>query len=723
MDIALSDNTMVALTDTYGAWYWNPSGAKPLPAGGTGVWEQLCAPSRFNGAEPASITPDGQESFTANGGVWAIRIANSNTSIFYMVYLGRLYKSTDKGTTWTRLSSFTAVSSSEVPGNGGSAQYGPHMAIDPINANRFVFGTATACYKSTDGSTVSTISTGSIPAATGGGAYGFVYDPRVAAQSGGNTQILYGFSDGNGLYKSSDAGSTWAIQNASGMPTTFRDVIVHPTTGDVYVVDGTSSLSNVKKYNGTTWSSVTATSTGVPFTTIAFDPTNGNKGIIFSQGANLIQVAVTSNGGTSFTSNVGGGVMVATDLPWLAVHHPGFNPGRCCYDNTGQVFLSDGVGIWTMATTPPSSGAFNIVSQTAGIEQLITNQIISPPGGNPIVASWDRAAFVILNPKSYPTTYFPGSQWTGLSQNEIIHGWGCDYASSDPTFVCVFTDQSVGGNNSPPFYSTNKGASWSFMAATPTQRQGGAIAASTPQNMVAVTSNNGSVYYTTNQGAAWTSLETYFNTNFSVPTIASGNTGWGNAYFDNFQPVCADRVAANTFYLYNKQNTANGGGIYRSTNSGAAWTRMNNNPAFVQIYGSLKSVPQLGLSTNTTGHLFFTGGQSSAAFGAHPSNQPLYRSTDGGTTWTNANTLIKEAYAVGFGANPGGSYPAVGFWGWYNGVGGFWVSKDNCATFTKIGELTLYGTSDYVTTVTGDSNTADIWYVGLHNSGSAYYGP
>ena len=46
-------------------------------------------------------------------------------------------------------------------------------------------------------------------------------------------------------------------------------------------------------------------------------------------------------------------------------------------------------------------------SQSVGIEQLVANQIIVPPGGNPVVASWDRPFFYVSDPNSYPTSYGP----------------------------------------------------------------------------------------------------------------------------------------------------------------------------------------------------------------------------------------------------------------------------------------------------------------------------
>lgn len=717
INLAILDNTMVCRTDTYGAYVWNPSRA--APNGSTGMWEQLCAPNRFPAGDLASKTPEGQEAFFTNGGAYEICIAPSNPSIFYMLFLGRLYRTLDRGANW-QTTGFTPVTASEMPSNSNNAQFGQRMAIDPINPNRVIFGSggssAGVLFRTTDGgANVSVISTGQVASASAGlEGYAIVYDPRVSTQSGGNSLTVYAFSNGHGLYKSTDGGVTWTLQNSAGMPTTCEHLEINPANGDIWMTSDVHTQTNLWKYVGSTWTNVTAASAsnGEWLGSIAIDPNNTNHMACFQQGSFPSYITYSTDGGATWSNGASQPVLVSNDVPWLSLQH-GLNVGRAVYDNAGNVIISDGVAVWKMV--PVASGNFNVVSMAAGIEQLITNKIMSPPGGNPLVLSWDRAAFVIVDPKKYPSTYYPGSELAGTAA-EINYGWDADYATSDPSFVCVYAD-AVNGL----FYSTNKGAAWSDYPNSPIGRFGGMIAASTPLNQIAGTSNNGTLYYTLDRGAtAWVSLENYFFTNFSVPKIGpSVVTGWGNAGQDGRQYLSSDKVLASTFYAYNDGGGGAGGGIYRSIDGGQNWTLRNGAPGFLGNYGCLKSVPNIG-STSTANHLFFTAGIGNDP---HPANQPFYRSSDGGASWGDVNILARDVFAFGFGKNDSGPYPAIGFYGWYNGVGGFHVSKDNGVSFTKIGELTLYGTSDVVDTVTGDSNTPNIWYVGLHNSGSAYYGP
>ena len=83
LDIA-PDGTMVGRTDTNGAYLWN----------GT-QWAQLVTASSMPASFMSTYNFGGQ-------GVYEIQIADSNTNIFYMQYDGYIFKSANKGTTWTQ---------------------------------------------------------------------------------------------------------------------------------------------------------------------------------------------------------------------------------------------------------------------------------------------------------------------------------------------------------------------------------------------------------------------------------------------------------------------------------------------------------------------------------------------------------------------------------------------------------------------------------------------
>ena len=78
----VSDGTKVVRTDTYGAYLWDSN-----------QWKQLIT---------ADSMPADDVTVERNAGVYEIRIAPSDSSIFYMSYRGYVYRSSDRGLSWTR---------------------------------------------------------------------------------------------------------------------------------------------------------------------------------------------------------------------------------------------------------------------------------------------------------------------------------------------------------------------------------------------------------------------------------------------------------------------------------------------------------------------------------------------------------------------------------------------------------------------------------------------
>ena len=114
-----------------------------------------------------------------------------------------------------------------------------------------------------------------------------------------------------------------------------------------------------------------------------------------------------------------------------------------------------------------------------------------------------------------------------------------------------------------------------------------------------------------------------------------------------------------------------GNAVYRSTDGGATWTTMTTSSAPSNI--------------NWVRAVFgYTGNLLAACQGSG-----LYRSTDGGATWTRINSsAVTTANGVGVGmAAPGQSYPAIYVCGTVNGVNGFFRSDDQGATWITISDL------------------------------------
>jgi hypothetical protein len=214
-------------------------------------------------------------------------------------------------------------------------------------------------------------------------------------------------------------------------------------------------------------------------------------------------------------------------------------------------------------------------------------------------------------------------------------------------------------------------------------------------------------------------------------------TGWGANYTVWSMQVAADRVLPNTFYMY---NYGPGGlastpeGIYKSTDSGAGWTRVATRAFRSAVAGVM---PRLKAVPNNSGHLFWTAGAVTSPPYPH-TGTGLYRSFNGGSTWCNAGAngcgnaigayTIGETWDVGFGNACGGSYPVIFIFGWINNTGGVWRSKDNGATWTQLTDTyfntVVAGTSnagggwiDQPGSIEGDANVCGRWYAGKKGTG------
>ena len=677
------DGTMVGRTDTNGAYLWNGS-----------AWVQLVTASSM----PAAFIA--QNPVSTGQGVYEIQMAPGDSNIMYMMFDGYVFKSTDKGTTWTQTSFAQVSPNTSANANDKYGAYGQKMAIDPNNANIVYVGTeANGLFVTLDGGTT-WASVSAVPNGTNAGITGILFDP-TSGVVGGATQTIYAASGGNGVYKTTNGGTTWAL--TSGTPTTVNYAA---TAGGTYYATDVSSNA-LWKYSSS-WTNI-HTDPGRNAISVAVNPHNTNEVVI---GTDSGQIDVSLDAGSTW-----GGLNVATtlsstDIPWLFAANQ--SVGQTSYYMTigglafspttsNKLITSAGTGVWSMNLPDSGVTASTLLTwsdMSVGIENLVANEIIVPPGGVPVLASWDRPFFKITNPSVYPSTYGP------VNSSNIVAGWSIDYASSDPSVLVGLADW--GGGREQSGYSTDGGATWTdFQSDIPgagTSFFGGTIAASTPQNIIWAPANRNQPYYTLNGGQTWSPV--------TLPSVASwSNFHW--AYYLDQRSVTADRVLANTFYLYYP-----GQGVFETTNGGQSWTNVHpgyieSNTSFSGYSSTIMSVP------GEAGNLFYTGGAQSGSTAATPVSEAFFRSTNSGATWTAIPNVLAVS-TFGFGAAaPGQSYPAIYTVGYVNNVFGIWRSTDEAQSWTNIGTYPL-GELDQINTISGDPNHYGEVYVGFAGGGYAY---
>ena len=674
IDADKSGTTFVLRTDTYGAYVGD----------GVGTWRQVVNAASM----PASFVA--RMGDWIGEGVYEIRVAPSDPNRIYMVYQKKVFKSVNRGATWTQ----TAFSySGTMDPNEAYRYWGEKAAVDPANPDVVYVGTVSnGLYVTFDaGATWSVVGGVGVPGVQG--ITGIVFD-ESSGTTGGRTNTIYACRNGTGVYRSANSGSTWAL--LAGSPTTVTHAAV-ATDGVYYAANmGTT----IHKYAAGAWTQ--SASTGQTLHTIATDPFNPARIIAGRDSGHL---AVSTDRGASWLT---GGMIwtmtrTAADVPWLAFANESYmSSGAQRFDPVvpNKLWFSEGIGVWyTTAPDNPSVTAWQ--SRSAGIEQMVGRDVCVPPGRpNVIAAGMDRSVWVLPKANSsYPSRY--GSEPTPSSA--LLPAWSVNYSVANPAHIVAIINATTSGDISS--YSLDDGATWTKFPVQPPAGTSGDIIATSIDNIIAVIGGAGA-WRSTNRGASWTAL--------SLPGATSADNGnLHNGYNNKKHILAIDGATPTTIYLY-----FYGHGVYRSLDSGATWalvnsTAFNGEGANWFWQAKLRAVP------GQAGHLFATAGQAGGVGAPNPSATALWRSTNGGASWTTVPGL-SEPYDIALGkAAPGQTYPAIYVVGWYNNVYGIWRSTDNASTWRQIGPFP-FNSVDEINVIAASQDVYGDVYVAFNGSGWGY---
>jgi|GEM_PF-1929760 len=707
------DGTMVIRTDTYGAYLYIPSGTctyggAPLAAP---CWQQLVT---------ATSMPAGSVNLNVNNsgniGVTEITVCSGNTNVGYMIFDGVLYVTTNlkagAALAWTATTQTTTQNA-----NGGPKYAGPFLACDPNNPDILYMGVNNKLVWTNNGRSgaSATFTTETDVGTTGAVTSGIAFDPNssTATCTGGVTcsQHLWVMTSSTGVYETTNGGQLnsggFTLRNTTGMPTTYYHIYADKFS-QLWIANNTSTV--YRYVNGTGWTTRTVPgSQGV--VGIATDPTSstlGSQKVISVDSSGNIGVS-TDNGGTfsdPFFPETNTYTASGAQPGWLgnAAQGTGINSSgfKGVIDSSSQFWMSAGISVWT-APNPIADTAITYSANAVGIEQLVTTQIISPPGISPLASVWDRGVFTLSNPDVFPTIQYTNSN----AVQQIEAAWSLDYASGTPSFITSTVNSNISADNVSAS-SSDGGKNWTAWPSKPTNAgNGGIVRASSTTNWVMVNSDfgGGLLYFTNNAASSWT-----------LSTI-SGAGPFVDNHFNNRQPLAADRVTANSYCAVDDVQK-----FFSTSNGGSSWSATGATSANVDgaVYrDKLISVP------GNAGHFWYTvgGGQ----IGSHPFNTHLWKSTNTCATFTNVNANLKEIMGFGFGAPQpgGGGYPMVYALAYLNGTLGMQQSPDAGSTWAganiPAGQSTWPANSlDQVDWVYGDMNVYGRIYVGFLGSGATY---
>ncbi|MRV72598.1 exo-alpha-sialidase [Duganella sp. FT92W] len=661
---AKSQAVVYARTDVGGAFRWDSANSRWIPLLDWVADDQ----TGYLGVESLAVDPKNAANLYLYVG---IDYFNGGKSA--------ILRSTDYGASWTTID---VTSQFKAHGNGMGRQNGERLVVDPGSSNVLYLGTRrNGLFKSTNSgsswSQVTSLPVSSTP--NDNGVSVVMADP--SSVSGGVAQRLfvgvshYG-SVGANFYRSDNGGASFSA--VSGAPSGLMPQrAAFDGAGNLYVTyangagpHGNQSGSEpmdtgqIWKYtiaNGA-WTNVTPAGVTRAFSGISVDP-NNNQRLVAStvnqwapQGsANGDHVYISTNGGASWTDVINRGYAMDTGgISWIAgnsIHWTGtasFDPS-----NSKSVWITSGNGVFKTSDIDAATTTWTFV--TKGLEETVPLNIASIPGGPLLTALGDVDGFRHYNTLTYTNPMYSPTMGTttGLA-------------------VAPGNVNTVVRTGSKMYTSTNGGVNWS--QTTMNGVKGQVALSASGSALLHSPENSTTTYRSTNLGAGWSAV--------------------GGLSVNNARPV-ADPSNANKFYVYNPSD----GSFMISTDAGASFWKFNT----LATGGSdvIRAAP--GVEGDVWVPLYGNG---------------LVRTTSSGWQF---NSIANVTYcaAVGFGkAASGATYPTVFIWGTVGGVRGLFRSTDAGASWTRINDNAhQYGGPGNGRFVVGDMNTFGVVYMSTAGRG------
>lgn len=635
--------------------------------------------------------------------------------------MAAILRSSDRGRTWQ-----TTMLPFRLGGNMPGRGIGERLVVDPHRNSVLYLGVrgGHGLWRSVDhgktwGKVESFPNVGNFvpdPNDTGGyngdnlGVLQVVFDKRTGRRGRPTKTIYVTVADKeNILYRSTDAGRTW--QRVPGQPTGFipHKAVFDPKNGYLYLAtsDTAGPYDGAK---GDVWKLDTATDTWtrispVPSTSpdcrwgysgLSIDRSNPSTLMVTTQihwHPDIIMFRST-DGGASWTrawdlvSDTERTFRYTIDIsaaPWLtwnatpeppvfapklgwmteALEIDPFSSNHFLYGTGATIYGSDNLTDWD------TGGTVRIDVRAGGLEETAVLSLISPPVGAHLFSAVGDVGGFRHTDFSRATKMYDTPTFTTTV--------ALDFAEKAPRTI-VRVGHPTSGWTQRFAISTDGGDTWTPSGSEPPGVTGPGV----EDTAVAVAADGGRVVWapagapvswSADGGGAWTACE-------GVPSGAL---------------VRADRVNPAVFYACHT------GTFYRSTDGGKRFTQTA--ATGLPAEGNVRFKPAPGHE----GDIWLGGGKKGKVYG-------LWRSTDGGTSFTRLPG-IEEGDNVGFGkAAPGSAYPAVYASLRIGGVRGVFRSDNAGRTWVRINDdRHQYAWTG--STITGDPRIYGRVYFGTNGRG------
>ncbi|MEU9355750.1 sialidase family protein [Streptomyces griseoloalbus] len=666
-----------ARTDIGGAYRWDDRTERWIPLLDHIGWDDW----NLLGVEAMAVDPAHPDRLYLACGTYAQSWAGN----------GAVLRSDDRGATWQRTDLAVKLGANE-DGRGA----GERLLVDPRDGDTLWLGTRhDGLLKSTDrGATWAKVSAfPATPSATGQGVTLLVAAGRT---------VHAGWGDGGdaNLFRTSD-GSTWEAVPGQPSGTAARVPIraaydrhtreLYVTYADAPGPNGQSDGSVHKLRTGSgEWTEVTPVKPGGTTGGGGSADTFGYGGVAVDARRPGTVVVSTNNrwsaidtlyrstdGGRSWRSLKDTAVLDVSETPYLAWGEDRPKFGWWIQALAVDPYDARHIVYGTGATLYGTRDLRHWAPQIRGLEEASVTQLISPPAGRAHLISGSRDIGVMYHDR------LTASPAHGMATNPVSgSATGLAQAAGRPAYV-VRAGWGEKGNGA---YSHDGGRTWAPFAAQP------AIAKDAPGPIA--TNADGSVLL-------WSFVH-WDGTRHPAHRSADNGTTWSEipSFPKGATPV-ADPADPTLLYAYDTDT----GTLLASTDSGRSFTARASGLPSGDSQFELVAAPgrtgDLWLSTKWNG---------------------LYRSTDGGGTFTKVDSC-RASHTLGFGkAADGAGYPAIYLVGSTEAITAVYRSDDEARTWVRINDDDhQWGWTGE--TITGDPRVYGRVYLATNGRGIQYGEP
>ncbi|MEV6210746.1 RICIN domain-containing protein [Kitasatospora sp. NPDC051914] len=555
---------------------------------------------------------------------------------------GAILRSTDRGRTFQRTDLPFKLGGNE-PGRGA----GERLVIDPANHGTLLLGTRkNGLWRSTDhGATWSQVSSFPVKggASSGAGISFVTYGP-----AGSNT-VYVGVNDrSTSLYRSTDGGNSWRAVSGQPTGQMPQHGVVSGD-GSLYLSYSNSigpmdaTAGSVWKYtpSGGAWKNISPSQGGYGFSGLAVDPQRPSTVMVttLDRWWPEDEVYRTTDGGTTWKALADKSQRDASGAPYVGTG-TGHWMTALAIDpfDSGHALYGTGNGIWRSkdANASDSGGTSHWASGARGLEETSLADAIAPPGGATVITSMgDQGGF-----RHDSLTEVPAGR---LKNPLMSSSTDIDFAQSNPSMMVR-----VGrGGAQDGAYSTDGGSSWNGFKSEPvSSSQMGRVALAADGSTIVWTEDGQVPYRSTDKGSSWSKVSGLGTDAEVVADRSSGNTFYslsggtlyastdgGATFTARTGNLPSGRLTAVPGIAGDLWISGGGKGLLHSTDGGRTFTPL----------GSVQSASALGFGKAAPGANY----QALYLIGTVKDVTGVFRSTDKGATWLRVNDDAHQWGAIG----------------------------------------------------------------------------